>query len=67
MTNRSAIDRAFTAFTQGQSLTARQLAARYGVANPYDLVHRLRSEGVRIKLTTTTNSKGRETRKYSLA
>lgn len=48
----------------GREMTARQIASAYRVANPYDLVYRLRQEGERIYLNQRTNSKGVVTTKY---
>lgn len=53
----SKIDRLFQALISGQSLTPKQIAARYRVANPYDLVYRLRRE-IDIQMVARTNSKG---------
>ena len=62
----SKIDRVYQALViNGEQLTAKQLSARYGIANPYDAVHRLRMEGYSIYLNEHTNSKGRVTNKYS--
>ena len=64
-TNTSAIDKAYAALVlNGEKLTAKQIAARYNVANPYDVVHTLRSEGYPIYLNQYTDSKGRVTNKY---
>ena len=48
----------------GESLTAKQIAARYNVANPHDAVYKLRMEGYPIYLNTHEDTKGRVTRKY---
>lgn len=50
----------------GEELTARQIASRFRVANPHDLVYRLRSQGYPIYLNERTNSKGEITQKYRL-
>ncbi len=47
-------------------LTAKQIAARFNVANPYDAIYSLRQEGFPVYLNNRTNSKGRATRKYRL-
>lgn len=61
----SAIDRVYEALVvKGEELTAKQIAARYNVANPYNPVYILRMEGFPIYLNTRTNSKGRVTQKY---
>jgi hypothetical protein len=60
-------ERLLNSFRKGQELTSRQIAARFSVANPRDLVYNLRGKGHRINLITTIDSKGRETNKYSLA
>jgi Helix-turn-helix domain len=55
------------ALNAGAQLTAKQIAARFRVANPRDLVYNLRKEGMNITLNTRTNSKGRNVQFYSLA
>ena len=61
----SAVDRVYEALiVKGQELTAKQISARYNVANPYDTVYTLRREGFPIYLNTRTDSKGRVTQKY---
>jgi hypothetical protein len=50
----------------GERLTARQIAARYRVSNPYDMIYRLRNEGMNIELNTRVNSKGVAVRVYSV-
>lgn len=61
----SAIDRVFEALVlNGEELTAKQIANRFNVANPYDTVYTLRMEGYPIYLNERTNSKGRVTQKY---
>lgn len=63
--NIPAIDRVFEALVvNGEQLTAKQIANRYNVANPYDTVYTLRQEGYAIYLDQRTNSKGRTTNKY---
>jgi|688.fasta_scaffold183392_4 hypothetical protein len=51
--------------TKGQALTAKQISARFGAANPHGLVYSLRKKGLNIKLVTTKDSRGRETSKYT--
>ena len=64
-TNGTAIDRAYKALVlDGEKLTAKQISARYSVANPYDVVHTLRMEGYPIYLNPHMDSKGRVTQKY---
>jgi hypothetical protein len=50
----------------GEQLTAKQLAARYGIGNPHDTVYRLRMEGYPIYCNKHTDTKGRVTHKYRL-
>lgn len=49
-----------------EKLTARQLASRYRVSNPYDLVYRLRSKGFTVYNNTYVNSRGETTTRYSM-
>ena len=50
--------------TKRQPLTAKQITARFGAANPHGLIYNLRQKGMKIELVTTTDSRGRETSKY---
>jgi len=64
-TNVSKVDRVYKALVlEGQELTAKQIASRYNVANPYDAVYQLRMEGYSIYCNKNTDSKGRVTNKY---
>lgn len=54
------------ALADGAELTAKQIAARYRVANPYNMVHVLRNEGFNIRLVTRENSKGAVNRFYTM-
>ena len=50
----------------GENITAKQITARFGVANPRATISALRSEGYPIYLNKHTDSKGRVTNKYRL-
>jgi hypothetical protein len=64
-TTTSATDRVYDALVlKGEKLTAKQISARYNVANPYNTVYTLRMEGYPIYLNTHMDSKGRVTQKY---
>lgn len=64
-TNVSKVDRVYKALVlEGQELTAKQIAARYNVANPHDAVYQLRMEGYSIYCNKHTDSNGRVTNKY---
>jgi hypothetical protein len=65
-TTLSKTDRVYKAFHDGYVMTAKQIASRYNVKNPYDVVHRLRNEGHNIVLKTKTDTKGRTNNFYSL-
>ncbi len=61
----TATDRVYEALVlKGEELTAKQISARYNVANPYNTVYTLRMEGYPIYLNQHTDSKGRVTQKY---
>ena len=63
--NISATTRVYKALVlKGEQLTARQIAARYKLANPYDAIYTLRKEGYPIYLNERKNSKGEVTNKY---
>jgi hypothetical protein len=48
----------------GEELTAKQIAARYNIANPHDAVYDLRQNGYAIYLNECEDTNGRVTRKY---
>lgn len=56
-----------TLVTKKQPLTAKQIATRYGVANPHDMIYRLRNQGVKITLKTFTSRNGTSVQKYTVA
>jgi hypothetical protein len=59
------VDRVYEALVvNGEQLTAKQIAARYNVANPHDAVYQLRMDGYSIYLNRHVDSKGRVTQKY---
>lgn len=59
------VDRVYEALVvKGEQLTAKQISARYNVANPYDAIYKLRMEGYPIYLNRHVDSKGRVTQKY---
>lgn len=49
---------------KGNKLTAKQIAHRYNVSNPRDIIYRLRKEGYDIVNLPCTDSKGRVKNKY---
>jgi hypothetical protein len=60
-------DRVFEALVvNGEQLTAKQLSARYNIANPHDSVYQIRMSGYPIYLNKHTDTKGRVTHKYRL-
>lgn len=61
------LDKLYTALvTKKQTLTAKQIATRFGVANPHDMIYRLRNKGVKINTTTVTRN-GKTVQKYVAA
>ena len=58
--------RLLEAFKNGERLTAKQIAARFDIANPTATVSDLRYMGYAIYANRHTDSKGRETTKYRL-
>jgi LEA14-like dessication related protein len=62
----TATSRVIEALESGQELTAKQIAARYKVSNPHNVIHTLRNQGYAIYLNSRTNSKGETTKKYRL-
>ena len=58
--------RVLTALMTGEELTAKQISARYGIANARATISALRSEGYAIYLNARKDTKGRVTNKYRL-
>jgi hypothetical protein len=44
--------------TKGKPLTARQIASRFGFANPHDAIHKLRNAGWNIELVERQTANG---------
>jgi DNA-directed RNA polymerase specialized sigma subunit len=60
-------ERVLTALRKGQTLTAKQMTARFGIASPTKVVSRLREDGYRIDTKYQTNSKGVTHSKYMMS
>lgn len=58
--------RLLEALKNGQALTAAQIRARFGLANPTSAVSKLRYSGHAVYANTRTDTKGRTTTKYVL-
>jgi hypothetical protein len=50
----------------GASVTARQIAGSFGLKNPHDAIHQLRSQGHCIYSNKATLADGTETTKYRI-
>jgi len=59
-------NRVLEAFRNGEELTAKQITARFGAANPHDVVYQLRHQGYCIYLNEKRNSKGQVKNKYRM-
>jgi len=59
-------NRVLEALQNGEELTAKQITARFGAANPHDVVYQLRSQGYCIYLNEKRNSKGHVKGKYRI-
>lgn len=59
-------DKVLSALQAGESLTGKQLTARFGVGNPRATVSALRMKGYAIYLNKHKDTKGRITMKYRL-
>jgi len=67
MKNESKLDRLYNALrVNREKLTPRQISARYRVANAYDLIYRLRSEGYIVHSRKHVNSRGELITRYSM-
>lgn len=64
--NTSNINRVLETLAAGEELTAKQISARFGVANPRATIHTLRMEGFPIYLNKRVDTKGRAKMKYRL-
>ena len=62
----TAYNRLLTTLRTGAELTAKQISARFSVAQPYDLVYRMRENGFNVKMIERTNSKGQTKGFYRL-
>ena len=62
----SNMNRVLEALQSGESMTGKQITARFGVRNPRATIHALRLEGFPIYLNKHTDTKGRVTQKYRL-
>ena len=58
--------RVLEALQSGEQLTAKQIAARFGVANPTATISNIRFAGYAVYANEHTDTKGRVTTKYRL-
>lgn len=58
--------RVLEALQSGEQLTAKQIGARFGVANPTATISNLRFAGFAVYANQHTDTKGRVTTKYRL-
>jgi len=65
-TNTTKTEKVITALEGGAELTAKQITARYGVANPRAVISSLRMQGYPVFLNQRTNSLGETYSKYRL-
>ena len=65
-TNTTNTEKVITALEGGAELTAKQITARYGVANPRAVISSLRMQGYPVFLNQRTNSLGETYSKYRL-
>lgn len=59
-------ERLLEALQSGEELTAKQISARFGIANPTATVSDLRFSGFAVYANKRTDTKGRVTTKYRL-
>ena len=62
----TAYNRLLTTMRSGTELTAKQIAARFRISQPYHLIYRLRENGFQVELVERTNSKGQSKNFYRL-
>ena len=65
-TNTTKTEKVIAALESGVELTAKQITARYGVANPRAVISSLRMQGYPVYLNKRTNSLGETYSKYRL-
>jgi hypothetical protein len=65
--NRDRLTSFYSSLRGGYTPTAKQIAHRFRVANPRDLVYRLRENGITVFLDEVANSKGVIRRRYRLS
>ena len=65
-TNTTKTEKVIAALESGVELTAKQITARYGVANPRAVISSLRMQGYPVYLNKRTNSLGESYSKYRL-
>jgi predicted ArsR family transcriptional regulator len=65
-TNTTKQGRLLQALKEGTQLTAKQITARFGIANPTATVSSLRYNGHAVYANRHTDTKGRVTTKYEL-
>lgn len=64
----SKIDKVYTALVEDRErLTAKQIAHRFSLANPYDAVYKIRRKGYVVNLDAHTDTKNRVKLKYSFS
>jgi hypothetical protein len=61
----TATQKLINTFKKGTSLTARQIASRFGLANPYDAIAYIRRQGYSVKATPAKLYSGSVVNKYS--
>jgi len=59
-------DRLLEALKNGEQLTAKQIAARFSIANPTATISNIRFAGYAVYANEHTDTKGRVTTKYRL-
>lgn len=64
--NTTQSDRVLAALQSGEELTAKQISARFNVANPTAVIHNLRSEGFAVYANKTKNANGEVKTKYRI-
>lgn len=62
----SKTDQVLEAFKGGEQLTAAQIAARYNLGNPHEVIRSLRERGYAIYMNEVKNSKNEYKTKYRL-
>ena len=59
-------ERVLKALLSGKEMSSKQIASRFSVGNPYEVIRRIRNDGIPVMLKEFNDRHGNVTRKYAL-